>query len=429
MLEDSSLAQADQARTQQLSEGVFWFFIATTILLALFDRYVENRTLSVVWAGLFVWYYLVRISLTRPQWRRVSHSESAAPPVWLRWRSPVSLTWLLDLLVITLLVALSGGWQSPLYLLYLGWAAALLNVASARVRLWFSGFACCAFALGVLLAPRQPFSALQMVVLTQEALLLALALLCINAIKAYMTHTQLAWEVERRQWAALRQAVFSQLSHELYTPLSAIKASAGLLAAVETPLAEQKAALLRVIDRNCARMNLLIDDLLALWREPERQFDYVPRCLPCLPIAESVGQMLSPLLELDRQWLVISAEPQDVAALADRQRLEQVLVNLLSNAQKFAPADTAITLTISDQGDEALFAVHDEGEGVPQEEQGRLFDVFYRGTNSPAASRGSGIGLALVKMLVALQGGRIWVESMPGNGCTFYFTLPSGASG
>jgi signal transduction histidine kinase len=412
MLKEDSLTLAYSTKIQRFSEGVFWFFIAGTLLLALLDVYLRSSPqLTVAWAGVFVLYYILRFPLTVPRWR------SCVPPALL-----------LDLLVVTCLVALSGGWNSPLALLYLGWAATLLDVASLLFSLCISGFACSAFVLGVLLAPHLPFSTLQIVVLSQQVLLLLLVLVGVNAFKVYSTHMKLTWEAERRQWDALRQSIFAQLSHELYTPLSAISASTSLLAAVEAPAAEQKAALLRIIERNCTRMNILVDDLLALWREPERQVMYVPRRLHCLPIAESVGQMLDPLLIRDRQWLEISAEPQDISVLANRQWLEQVLVNLLSNAQKFGPADAAITLTISRLDHEVLFAVHDEGEGVPLEEQRRLFDVFYRGTNSPAALRGSGIGLALVKTLVALQHGRIWVESLPGSGCTFYMTLPAADS-
>jgi signal transduction histidine kinase len=415
MLKEDTLTLVYPGRTQRLSEGVFWFFVAATLLLALLDAYVHMQAspqLSLAWAGVFVLYYVLRFPLTQPRWR------FSVPPALF-----------LDLLIIACLVVLSGGWRSPLALLYLGWAATLLDVASLPMRLGISGLACGAFVFGVLLAPHPPFSSLQLVLLSQQAVLLMLVLMGINGFKLYGTHVTLAWEAERGQWDALRQTVFAQLSHELYTPLSAISASAALLAAVESPSVERRAVLLRIIERNCARMNILVDDLLALWREPERQVAYAPQCLRCVPIAESVGQMLDPLLMRDRQWLEISAEPQDVSVLAKRQWLEQVLVNLLSNAQKFGPADAAITLTISSLGHEVLFAMHDEGEGVPPEEQRRLFDVFYRGTNSPAALRGSGIGLALVKTLVTMQRGRLWVESMPGSGCTFYFTLPAVDSG
>jgi signal transduction histidine kinase len=337
---------------------------------------------------------------------------------------------LLDLAVITILVSLSGGWASPLYLLYLGWAVALLDESSTMICLCFGGLACSAFALGVLLTPHQPFSALQITLLAEHALLLLIVALGISGIKVYIRHTKASWEAERRQWEALRQTVFSQLSHELYTPLSAISASVSLLAGgVHESRAERRDNLLRVIERNCARMNVLIDDLLALWREHHRQLECIPECLHCQSAAESVGQMLGPLLEGKRQRLVIEAEPQDVCVLGDRHRLEQILVNLLVNAQKYAPAGTAIRLTVNGQEREVLFGVHDEGTGVPLEEQGHLFEWFYRGANSQAPSRGFGIGLALAKALVVLQDGHIWVESVSGKGSAFYFTLPAVDSG
>ncbi|HEU5370451.1 MAG TPA: HAMP domain-containing sensor histidine kinase, partial [Ktedonobacterales bacterium] len=312
----------------------------------------------------------------------------------------------------------------PLYLLYSGWAAALLDVASTAACLWLSGLACGAFVLGSLLATHKPFSGLQTMLLAEHALLLLIGALGISGINIYIKYTKSSWEAERCKWDGLRQVVFSQLSHELYTPLSAISASAAL-AVEDLSVVERQQRLLRVIERNCARMNMLIDDLLALWKEPQRQLRYAPRYLACLPVVESVGQMLSPLLEGKQQRLVVAAEPQRVSALADKDRLEQVLVNLLVNAHKYAPPEAVITLTINGQGHDVLFAVHDEGAGVPLEEQGHLFELFYRGARNLASSRGSGLGLALAKALVVLQGGRIWVESLPGSGSTFYFTLPA----
>jgi len=274
------------------------------------------------------------------------------------------------------------------------------------------------------LAAQQPFSGLQTMLLAEHALLLLIVALGISGINIYIMYTKSSWEAERCKWDRLRQVVFSQLSHELYTPLSAISGSVAL-ALDDLPVAERQQRLLRVIERNCARMNVLIDDLLALWKEPQRQLHYAPGHLACLPVAESVGQMLSPLLEGKQQRLMVAAEPQRVSALADKDRLEQVLVNLLVNAHKYAPPEAVITLTINGQGQEILFAVHDDGAGVPLEEQGHLFEMFYRGARNLASSRGSGLGLALAKALVVLQGGRIWVESLPGGGSTFYFTLPA----
>lgn len=420
--------QTYPVRTRRLSEGVFWFFIAATILLALLDARLPMQaplSPSAAWAGVFVLYYALRSSFTLPGWRSAHQAGWAERRSWLQWWSSVPLPLLFDLLVMTSLLALSGGWASPLYLLYLGWAAALLDEPSTVICFVFTALACGAFGLGVLLAPHQPFSALQIRLLAEHLLLLLLVALGISGIKVYIKHMKSAWEVERRQWDALRQTVFAHLSHELYTPLSAMSASTALLRASEGSVADRQQQLLHVIERNCARMSVLIDDLLALWREQRRQLDYIPEGQHCLTIAASAGQMLSPLLEGKQQSLVMLAQPEDVCALADRQRLEQVLVNLLANAQKYGPAGAAITLTICSQGQEVLFAVHDEGAGVPLEEQRHLFELFYRGTKSAASARGSGIGLALAKALVVLQGGRIWVESLPGRGSTFYFTLPA----
>jgi signal transduction histidine kinase len=430
LLSAGSPTHACPTTTLRFSEGIFWFFIATTIFLALLDAHVRWQApmpLAAGWVGVFVLYYMLRSRLTLPVWHALAQLEPAG---WLRGHCAVSLQLLLDLLVITGLLALSGGWASPLYMLYLGWASALLDDSSTVICLCFTGLACSAFVLGALLAVHRPFSALDITMLAEHVLLLLLVALSVNGVKAYIKHTKSAWEAERCRWDALRQTVFAHLSHELYTPLSAISASASLLAASRNePATQQEQQLLRAIERNCLRMNVLIDDLLAMWKEHYRQFDYVPQRLCCLPLVAAVGEMLGPLLAGKQQRLVVVLDPEDVCVLADRRRLEQVLVNLLANAQKYAPVETKITLTVSGQGREVLFAVHDEGAGVPLEEQGHLFELFYRGANCPASSRGSGIGLALSKALVVLQGGHIWIESMPGGGSTFYFSLPAAGSG
>src|SRR5579859_390289 len=427
LLSSGSITQASPVMRQRFTEGIFWFFIAMTILLALLDAHMRARvpaSLSLGWVGVFVLYYALRASRPFPGWQ-ITHQIRRFS--WLfHWPCQAPPQLLLDLMVMSVLVVLSGGWVSPLYMLYLGWAVALLDEVSTGACLGLSGLACAAFVLASLLAPHQPFSALQITLLSERVLILLLVSLGISGIKAYIKRVQSAWEAERRQWDALRQTVFSHLSHELYTPLSAISASAALMALIgNETAAERRRYLLDIIERNCARMSLLIDDLMAMWREHQRQLDCAPTRLHCLALGTSVGQMIGPLLESKQQSLVVAANPPDTAVLADVRRLEQVLVNLLANAQKYAPAGTVITLTMRRHAYEVFFSVRDEGAGVPLEEQSALFEYFYRGTNCPVSSRGSGLGLALAKALVVLMGGRIWVESMPGKGSTFYFTLPS----
>ncbi|HEU5200771.1 MAG TPA: HAMP domain-containing sensor histidine kinase [Ktedonobacterales bacterium] len=410
-------------------KGIFWYFIAITLILALLDERVYTRgafPVTAGWIGAFVLYYGLRSSwkcavcerppwrwANRRWWRLLRKSERHAPLV-------------LDLVVISVLNMLTGGWASPLYMLYLGWAVALISEVSALSRIYLTAIAAVLFALGCLLMLHLPPLPLQIIIITEHLSLLLVASCGVGMLGMYIQRLKYTWEMERQQWESLRAALFAQLSHELYTPLSAMSASAALLLTPGAALpAEQQRRLAQTIERNCTRMGVLIDDLLAMWRKQRQQPEIAPGPLRCLAVAESIAQALSPLLEARQQRLMIQAEQPDAVALADERRLEQVLMNLVANAQKYAPAGTTITLTMSAPPDVVLFALHDEGAGVPFEEQGHLFDLLYRGTNCPTSSRGSGIGLALAQTLVNEEGGHIWVESAPGRGTTFYFTLPA----
>jgi two-component system, OmpR family, phosphate regulon sensor histidine kinase PhoR len=113
--------------------------------------------------------------------------------------------------------------------------------------------------------------------------------------------------------------------------------------------------------------------------------------------------------------------------MADRSRIEQVLINLIHNAVKFTPPGGEVSVTASNAGDEVVFNVRDTGPGIPVEERARVFERFYKADRSRASS-GTGLGLAIVKHVVLNHGGRIWVESTPGQGATFAFTLPAAKS-
>jgi signal transduction histidine kinase len=412
-----------------VTKGVFWYFIAITLILALLDERVSRQGASPVtagWIGAFVLYYGLRSS-----WR--CSASGLLPWRWAqqRWwklpqKSGMYAPLVLDLAVISVLNMLTGGWASPLYLLYLGWVVALIGEVSAPSRIALTAIAGIMFALGCLLTLPFPPLPMQIMIITEHLTLLLVASFGVGMVEMYIQRLKCAWELERQQWDSLREALFAQLSHELYTPLSAVSASASLLATAGAALqAEQQRRLAQAIERNCTRMGMLIDDLLAMWRKQRQQPEIAPGPLRCLAMVESIAQALSPLLDARQQRLLIRAEQPDAVALADERRLAQVLMNLVANAQKYAPAGTTITLTMSALPDAVLFALHDEGAGVPFEEQGHLFDLLYRGTNCPTSSRGSGIGLALAQALVVEEGGYIWVESAPGRGTTFYFTLPA----
>ena len=113
--------------------------------------------------------------------------------------------------------------------------------------------------------------------------------------------------------------------------------------------------------------------------------------------------------------------------LADPNALERIMMNLLTNAFKYSAPHTKVTITVKRHDDEIVTIVSDRGPGIPQEMLPHLFERFYRTTQARERKEGLGLGLYITKGLVEAHGGRIWVESQPGEGSTFYFTLPAQA--
>ena len=106
-------------------------------------------------------------------------------------------------------------------------------------------------------------------------------------------------------------------------------------------------------------------------------------------------------------------------------RIRQMLDNLVGNAIKYTPQDGRVRVTMSMQGDQIIIKVDDTGMGIPPEEQGRIFEKFYRATNTANGAQGSGLGLAIVKSIVESHQGRVWVESIVGKGSSFIVLLPT----
>jgi signal transduction histidine kinase len=121
--------------------------------------------------------------------------------------------------------------------------------------------------------------------------------------------------------------------------------------------------------------------------------------------------------------------PDDLRARADVDGLSRILSNLVTNAVKFSPPASTIWVRAWEKGGWVTLSVRDVGSGIPKDLQVRVFERFFQAPNQPPGRRGTGVGLAIVHRYVELQGGRIWLESEPGEGTTFFFTLPSAASG
>jgi signal transduction histidine kinase len=180
------------------------------------------------------------------------------------------------------------------------------------------------------------------------------------------------------------------------------------------------------IKANTDRLARLINDLLDLTRIEAGRLELRPSSLLLTPLVTEVAASLRPVAEDKHIQLDVAPADPNATAWADRDKVTQVLMNLLGNALKFTPAHGHITVTIARDGAAWVqIAVADTGPGIAAEEAAKIFDQFYQvahvGTQRP---HGTGLGLAISKMLVEMQRGRLWVESAVGRGSTFSFTLP-----
>ena len=212
------------------------------------------------------------------------------------------------------------------------------------------------------------------------------------------------------------------VSHELRTPLTSVRTAAEMLLEEEEQADREgvRARLARTIAKGANRLAALVSDLVDASREDE----FAPRLeLEPLPAQEMVSgavALINPLLAAKRQTLSVQVDDPELTVLVDRRRFEQVLLNLLSNAQRHTPVGGHLDVRITEAENEAIIAVTDSGPGVPQEERELIFEPFYRGDHS-----GLGLGLAIAKSVVELHSGRIWVEDGAGGvGSTFFVVLP-----
>jgi PAS domain S-box-containing protein len=225
-----------------------------------------------------------------------------------------------------------------------------------------------------------------------------------------------------------KEAFFANASHDLRTPVATIKASVEVVLENEpVDLPEPLHRLLVNIDHEADRMTTLIDDLLDLARvETGRLRLKLVRC-DLRVLAERAARAIEPLPAQRGQRVVLDLPGRPVSAIVDAEWIERALLNLLSNAHKYGRDGGLIRLSLERRPRELVFAVEDDGPGIPKADQARLFERFYRPkTDTTRRSQGSGLGLPIAKGMVELHGGRIWVESRPGAGATFRIALPVG---
>ncbi len=216
------------------------------------------------------------------------------------------------------------------------------------------------------------------------------------------------------------------VSHELRTPLTSIKASGDMLAE-EMVLAPDSPPrrLLNIIRRSTDRLEGRVNELLDFVKLQNQAMELDPEDTDMREALKEIAETAQPMFSLKGQTLKMEIPAELPHAFVDWLRLEQVVMNLLDNASKFTPGGGHIALRARVEADDLIVEVQDDGYGIPEGEQDMIFQPYYRYMRSGGSSpRGLGLGLAIVKSLVELHGGRVWVKSQPGQGSTFFFSIP-----
>lgn len=228
---------------------------------------------------------------------------------------------------------------------------------------------------------------------------------------------------ELRRLELVRREFVSNVSHELRTPLTSIRALVETLEAGALDEPDLAQDFLSRIIGEVDRLNALVEDLLDFAR---LEAGRVPLNLQPVDIGEAIrigADRLRPQIERARLDLHIDIAPDLPEIEVDTKRIEQVMINLVHNAIKFTPPDGAITVRVYQRKGNIVTEVQDTGVGIPHDEQARLFERFYK-SDKARRSEGTGLGLAIAKNIVLLHGGKIEVESEPGEGAIFRFMLP-----
>lgn len=218
----------------------------------------------------------------------------------------------------------------------------------------------------------------------------------------------------------------SIVTHELRLPMTSIKGYTDLLAGgMAGSLNDQQQQFLEVIRRNLTRMSTLISDLSDINRIESGRMKFERKAFFLQDVMEDVADSLREAIALRQQTLTIDVPPGLAPIYADPARVSQVLSNLVSNAHKYTPDGGHILVRADAQGTAVQIAVLDNGIGISEPDQQKLFTQFFRSENRAVREQaGWGLGLSIVRKLVEAQGGQISFDSTLGKGSTFTFTVP-----
>jgi len=228
-----------------------------------------------------------------------------------------------------------------------------------------------------------------------------------------------------RQVEQVRENLIHMIVHDLRSPISSVHMALLALAGEETEMDKVQQEILSVANRSTQRLIRMIETLLDVARLDAGHMPVEKQVARVEEIVEEAIEQVAPQAEAKGLHVGLKIGP-DLMAWADPELLQRVIINLVGNAIKFTPRGGSIVVRAEYEASKALLlSVQDDGPGILLEDQARIFDRFTQ--TGQRRQWGSGLGLTFCKLAVEAHGGRIWVESTPGKGSTFYLSLPTSA--
>jgi signal transduction histidine kinase len=231
---------------------------------------------------------------------------------------------------------------------------------------------------------------------------------------------------ERDRLDRMKDEFVLTASHELRSPLTSVQGFAELLMLERERLSPKQAETVEIILDNTRHLVRLLNDLLDLARSDAGRLAIKPTPTEVAPLVEDAARTIRGQTEKANQELTVEIEPELPPVVVDRDRIRQVLVNLLTNAHEYCPERASIRVAAKRVADEVEISVKDDGPGIPPDQLEHIFERFTRG-DAGLTQRvgGTGLGLAISRSLVELHGGSIGADSTPGEGSDFHLRLPA----
>ena len=229
-----------------------------------------------------------------------------------------------------------------------------------------------------------------------------------------------------RKLEDLRREFLGDVSHELRTPLTYLQGYTEALLDNMVKNEEERSRYLNIILEETLRLRRLVDELLDLSHIEAGHLDIKINSISIESIVEKVSKKVHPLCDSKKIELEIDIQGDIPLIVADEDRIEQVLINLVDNAVRYSPKDSKVTVKVRPSDEGVIVTVKDSGQGIPPEELPCVWERFYKVDKSRERKKsGTGLGLAIVKKIVELHNGRVWAQNCDEGGAEFSFYLPS----